>query len=134
MQPKLYIKLLLILITTVIVFHLCIVAKIIPYHIAWGGRLQSDAEMYVFEALSITLNLLLVGALVLKGRFINYTINPKIVNSILWIFFVLFLLNTIGNLFAKTVFEKTFSIATLVFALLLWKILRTGHNNNNVVN
>lgn len=103
----------------VTVFHLLILVKIIPYSIAWGGRLQSDEEMYVFESISITINLFLVWILWLKSR------NPQSrpVSIVLWIFFAIFALNTIGNLFAKTNFEKFFSIVTLAFALLLLKIL-----------
>lgn len=103
----------------VIIFHLLIVIKIIPFNIAWGGRLNSEQEMYVFEGLSIALNLFLIWVLSLKAK------NPKnkYVNSILWVFFFIFSLNTIGNLFAHTNFEKFFSIITLVFALLILKIV-----------
>ena len=36
------------------------------------------------------------------------------------------LLNTIGNLFAKTTFEKGFTILTLVNSILLWVILKNN--------
>ncbi len=113
------IKLLTGLLLLVIVFHLLIIVKIIPYSIAWGGRLQSDQEMYVFECISIALNLFLIWVLWLKAR----KPKSKYINIILWIFFFIFSLNTIGNLFAHTNFEKFFSIITLVFALLLLKML-----------
>lgn len=113
------IKLLTGLLVLVIAFHSLILVKIIPYSIAWGGRLQSDQEMYVFESISIGLNLFLIWVLSLKIK------NPqnKYINIILWIFFFIFSLNTIGNLFAHTNFEKFFSIVTLAFALLLLKVL-----------
>jgi hypothetical protein len=41
-----------------IVFHSLILLKVIPYAIAWGGRLQNDSEMFVFEGVSIALNAL----------------------------------------------------------------------------
>jgi hypothetical protein len=42
------------LLVILILFHLSIIAKIIPYNITWGGRLTNDTEMYVFETISIS--------------------------------------------------------------------------------
>lgn len=114
------IQLLIFLLSLVVIFHVLILIKIIPYTIAWGGRLNSDQEMYQFEGVSILVNCLLIWILHLKKKQINH----KIIDPILWIFFVIFILNTIGNLLAKTTFEKSFSILTLIFALLIFKILR----------
>lgn len=108
----------------IILFHLGVVLKLIPYDIAWGGNLKTDSEMYVFEAISIFINVSIIGLLLMKGRMIKAVIPLKVINIILWIFFALFVLNTIGNLFAETDFEKYFSIITLAMAILLWIILR----------
>jgi len=117
------IRLLLILNTAVLLFHICIVAKIIPYDIAWGGRLKSDPEMYVFEAISILINLLFSFILLLRGRLIEPILSGKVVHVMLWIFFVIYVINTIGNLFAVTAFEKYFAILTFMFAVLIGFIL-----------
>ncbi len=116
------IKIFLAILFSVIIFHMCIMLKIIPYSITWGGRLTNDNEMYVFESISILINALLCWLLLLKGKFIDYKISEKIVNVILWIFFGIFVLNTIGNIFAKTTFEKSFAFLTAISAILLWKI------------
>jgi len=113
------IKLLIGLLSLVIVFHFLIIVKIIPFNIAWGGRLKSDQEMYVFEGISIVINLFLIWVLSLKLK----NVKGKLINSMLWIFLGIFTLNTIGNLFAQTNFEKFFSILTFVFALLILRIL-----------
>ncbi|WP_222165665.1 hypothetical protein [Edaphocola aurantiacus] len=123
MTNKLAIKILLGLVSAVILFHLCIIVKIIPYEITWGGRLQNDTEMYVSEAVSILINLFLGFLLLIKGAFIRPYLKRGI-NAILWVFFALFLLNTIGNLFAKTTFEQSFAVLTLIFAALIGFILR----------
>jgi hypothetical protein len=123
-STKTTIKILTSLLVLVIFFHLLILLKIIPYTIAWGGRLKTDQEMYVFESVSIVINLLLIFILSLKAKHVKH----KIIDITLWIFFVLFSLNTIGNLLAKTTFEKSFSVITLLFAVLLFKILRKSKN------
>ena len=106
MNQKLAIKLLLWLNGAVILFHLAILTKIIPYDVIWGGMLNNDVEMYVFEGVSILVNLLLGLVLLIKGEYLLKLIPTSVVNIILWIFFSLFGLNTIGNIFAETLFEK----------------------------
>ena len=111
------------LLLTVTLFHFCIIAKIIPYNIAWGGRLQSDTEMYLFETVSILINLFLAGVLLMKGNYIKFQLREKSINMVLWTYLVIFILNTVGNVFAKTSFEKFFAVVTLLFAFLIWNIL-----------
>lgn len=125
MNSKTAIKIMLGLLSMVIVFHLCIVAKIIPYDITWGGRLKHDTEMYVFETVSILINLVLGFTLLMKGGYIKFQLTERTINIVLWAFFVLFILNTVGNIFAQTNFERFFAALTLIFAWLIWKILRT---------
>lgn len=112
------------LLLAVVIFHLCIITKIIPYEITWGGRLQNDIEMYVFEIISIIINLFLGFVLLMKGGYIKQYFKQSIANIVLWIFLILFILNTIGNIFAETNFEKSFSLLTLVFAILILIILK----------
>ena len=125
MKFKTSIHILLGLLVAVILFHIAVIAKAIPYKIAWGGRLENDQEMYVFEAISILINLFLGFVLLMKASYIKFRFKKKAINIILWIFFVLFVWNTVGNLFAKTNFEKSFAVLTFIFAILIWKILKT---------
>jgi len=124
MHPRLAIKIMLWLLGVVILFHLCILLKIIPYEITWGGKLTNDTEMYVFESISILINLFLCFILLIKGNYLSEIIPMKVVHIVLWIFFVLFGLNTIGNLLANTNFEKFFALLTLASAVLIWIVLQ----------
>ena len=129
---KYSIKLFLGLLLVVILFHICIILKIIPYDIAWGGRLTNDAEMYVFETTSILINIFLSIILLMKGNIIEFKLSDKVINITLWIFFVIFVLNTIGNIFAKTNFEKLFSILTGLSAVLIWNIVKKKNSTNTL--
>ncbi|MFM8834026.1 MAG: hypothetical protein ACKOEV_10420, partial [Cytophagales bacterium] len=53
-------KLLIAISVAALVFHLLIVIKVIPYAITWGGRLKTDSEMYLFETVSIGMNLFFI--------------------------------------------------------------------------
>lgn len=124
------IKIMLGLLSMVILFHVLIIIKIIPYNIAWGGRLQTDEQMYVFETFSILFNLFLGFILLMKGSYINYQFKSKTLNIVLWIFLMLFIINTIGNIFALSTFEKMFALLTLLLAFLIWVVLRPEQVTN----
>jgi hypothetical protein len=128
---KYAIKAFLGLLLAVILFHICIILKIITYDITWGGRLTNDAEMYVFETISILINVFLSWVLLMKGNLVKFKLSNKVVNGILWIFFAIFILNTIGNIFAKTFFEKFFAILTGLSAILIWNILKEKKTTNH---
>ena len=126
MKPKTAVKIMLYLLVAVILFHFSILLKLVPFEITWGGRLKNESEMYVFETISIAINLFLGLLLLIKGGFMKKIIPLKIVTVILWFFLFLFGLNTVGNLMAETNFEKFFSLLTLAFSLLIWVILTKG--------
>ena len=120
-----YLKILIAISLLALCFHLLILIKLIPYEITWGGRLKNDNEMYVFEIISIAINLFFIYVLLQKGNLVKNVFNAKTITFILWTFFFLFSLNTLGNIFAKTMIEKCFFLLTLVNAILLWKINKT---------
>lgn len=132
MTSKLAIKIMLWIITIVTLFHFAILIKIIPYEITWGGRLKNDSEMYVLEIISILINIFLVLVLLIKGERLPAFIPMKVVNIILRVFLILFGLNTIGNIFAKTLFEKSLAIITLSFSYLIIIILRNVRNEHTI--
>lgn len=124
------IKIFLGLLFLIILFHISIIVKIIPYNIAWGGRLTNDKEMYVFETISIVINVFLSWILLMKGDFVKFKFSTRTIKIILWFFCVLFILNTVGNIFAKTNFEKYFALLTGLFAILIWMILKQKQITN----
>ncbi len=133
MKAIIYIKVVLFITLIMTVFHLCILVKLIPYTIVWGGRLKTEDEMYTIEIISGLLNLFLILILLMKGNYLKFQFNKKIVDGTLWIFFLVFILNTIGNILAQTTFEKMFSVLTLILAVSIGNILiRKETANRNV--
>jgi len=85
----------IIILFILLVLHICILLKIIPYNIIWGGRLKSDKEMYQFEIVSIFINLIFLFIILVQSNVILTIEFPKnIITIILWIMTVLFLFNT----------------------------------------
>jgi hypothetical protein len=123
-KERFYGKLLIAISVAALVFHLLIVAKVIPYGITWGGRLKTDGEMYLFETVSIGINLFFIFLVLQRVDMVRSLLGKRRVTILLWIFFVLFVLNTIGNVFATTPLERWFTLLTLANAVLIWKINR----------
>lgn len=122
MHQSTSIKILIGITASALILHFLILLRIIPYDIAWGGRLTTDQEMYTFEIVSIIISLFFIYILAQKGKFVKAVFSDKTLSVVLWIFFGLFVLNTIGNIFAQTTFEKWFSLVTLLNAFLLWRV------------
>jgi hypothetical protein len=89
-----------------IVFHLLVLIQIIPYKMVWGGRLKSDTDMYKFEAVSLTVNLLFLFILLVQSNYVALSIPRNILTYTFWGMAALFLLNTAGNLLSKNRMEQ----------------------------
>lgn len=122
---KTAIHILLILLCLTILFHLLVLIEIIPYTIVWGGRLKTTSAMVRLEIASIAINILLIAVITVKSGYQKLTIPSTIITVILWIYVILFSINTIGNLAAKMTLETVvFTPITLLLALLCYRIIK----------
>lgn len=124
MKSKKAIQILLLILSALSLFHLLVLLKVLSPDIIWGSRLINDKEMYLFESFSLLVTFYLMLILLIRGSFIRPFLSPKVVKISLWAFLILFILNTIGNLLAKTPTEKIFAILTMGISLLLWFVLK----------
>lgn len=122
---KFEIAAMLVILSLVILFHILILAEIIPYNIVWGGKFQNVHQMWIFEAVSVLINAFMILVVAIKGQVIKFRVSVKIINVLLWLFVVLFVLNTVGNLLAKTTTETViFTPITFVSAILCFRIVK----------
>lgn len=115
----------IILFSMIIIFHGLAIFGIVPYQILWGGRLKNHHEMLVFETVSMVINgLMLVVVMIHKGV-INKVISDKAVKIALWVMFLLFVINTIGNINAVSSWERyIFTPITLILALFCLRLAK----------
>lgn len=100
------------------VFHVLVVARVVPTHVVWGGQIPDPARAIRMEIVSIVVLVVSAGLIVLRTVSLLRGV-PNLAGAIgVWVLVGLFVLNTIGNLFAKTKFEKAV-FTPLTFALLL---------------
>ncbi len=114
---------LLIILSLFLILHICILLKIIPYTVVWGGRLKSDKEMYRFEMISIVVNLFFLLIVLIQSGILSLEFPEQIMTIILWIMAALFFFNTFGNIFSKNKIERVafapMTIILTVFSVIL---------------
>ena len=109
----------------VLIFHTLILTELIPYDKVWAGKLNSVEEMKSFETTSILLNAFMLIVLYLKYRKLGQGTTSKVIYILIWIFAVFFVLNTVGNLFSKSMVELILgTLLTLTSAILCFVIVK----------
>ena len=103
-------------------FHVVImigagIFDLIPIDTAWGGKMESQEQLIVFEFVALFVVLLSFFLTLVKTGHIKIAKLYKTSHYSMWFFFGYFLLNTVGNLAAKTNFEKSMSIATILLSV-----------------
>ena len=107
----------LLLLSLLVLFHVMVLLKIIPYKALWGGRLSSDREMYKFELPSLLMSLLFLGVILIHSGYLLLKFPEWVMTAALSLMAALFGLNTLGNLTSKNKFERgVFSPLTLLLA------------------
>ncbi|PCI03772.1 MAG: hypothetical protein COB79_00140 [Zetaproteobacteria bacterium] len=113
----------LVILFCVLVFHLLVLVGFIPFDTVWGGRLETQSQMYVFETVSIIINTIIMLVVSMKAGYIKAYLHMKIINTILWFLVVLFTLNTAGNILAMSWLETLiFTPLTLISAFLFYRM------------
>ncbi len=124
MKPE---NVLILVFSLILIFHLMIVSGFIPYDMVWGGRLENREQMLRFESVSIALNLLMLGIVLIKSGRLKIEIQPMILRVCFWIMGGLFALNTLGNLLSSNLWEAIiFTPLTLVLSFYSFKIAARG--------
>jgi hypothetical protein len=109
---------LLIIFSLVMIFHALVLIGIIPFEIVWGGRLKSKEEMIPFEITSIALNSVMLGIVAMQAGLLKVNVKPSVLKIAFWCMFVLFTINTIGNIFSNNELEKLiFTPLTLLLSV-----------------
>lgn len=114
-------KIALIIVITYCIFHILVLFQIIPYNIVWGGNIKSVNEMYVLEGVALAIMLLIGAILSMKSRLLKPIFTAKTIKRILLVYAIFFMLNTMGNLLAETIIEKSQAIITLYLAIVFYK-------------
>lgn len=116
-------RFLLIAFSAILVFHLLIVTGVVPYEYVWSGRLQNQQQMLRFETVSILITLWSLLIVLLRSGLTRIPVPDLLITVNLWALSGLFILNTLGNLMARTSHETlVFTPVTAIIALALIRL------------
>ena len=106
------------ILSLIVIFHLLVIFRVIPFEIVWGGRLKDSSQMLLLETVSVTINLIMLVTVAIYSGFLKVKINRAVLKTILWIMVAFFFLNTVGNLFSNNEIEKiVFTPLTLLLSI-----------------
>ncbi|MCU0382337.1 MAG: hypothetical protein MUE58_14215 [Chitinophagaceae bacterium] len=107
----------------VILFHILVISGLIPQGITWGGRTESRQQTLVMETISLAIDGALAYLAAIKAGLVKKDKYSLRARTALWIFAGIFLLNTIGNIFARNSSETMlFTPVTLLLCLVCTRL------------
>jgi len=110
-----------------IIVHLLVLFRVIPYQMVWGGQIKDASSLLLFETIALIVTVLFLITVALRTGCIRTQRLKKAARVGMWIMFVYFLLNTIGNLASNAATETiVFTPITLALSLLSLR-LAIGH-------
>lgn len=116
-------KIVLIILALTVVFHVFVLASIIPSDLVWGGRLANEAEVIQNEWISIILNILMIVLVRFRLQHIKTSFHHSFMLFLMYMMMVVFSLNSLGNILSSNTFETfVFAPITLILALLSFRL------------
>ncbi len=117
-----------IIFSLMIIFHILVLFKIIPYTVVWGGNLQSPLQMYIYESITLAINLLFLSVVLMRMKRLKAFLSVSAQNIFLGLMAALFLLNTIGNFYSESFWEKVIFTPVGFLMSLLSLMLLLSHD------
>ena len=107
-----------------LLFHVLVSLKIIPSDIIWGGQIQNaSANLLTLEIIAFIITILFIVILLAKLEYLKVKKLRVLVNIGVWIIFIYFLLNTVGNFASGVSFENlVFAPITILLTLLALRL------------
>lgn len=125
MSKKVALIIMFFILGILLIFHFLIFTEQIPYDKVWAGKLNSVEEMKSFETFSILINVFMLVVLLIKYKQLKKEIKNKVVDILIWIFVAFFAVNTLGNLFAKSMIELILgTLLTLSSSILCFIVVK----------
>lgn len=104
------------------IFHLTVITGVVfldyvPLDFLWGGILQTQEQFLTLEMVSLIVQIMCLFLTLVRADYLKLPKLQGIAHLGMWVIFVIFAVNTVGNLLAKTTLEKIFALITVTLAL-----------------
>lgn len=114
-------KILLILFFIISIFHILVMFGAFRPDIIWGGKLESNQQLLIFESISLLANLIFLYIIASYSNIVKPIFSAKTYKIIFSILTIVFFLNSVGNIFAENIMETIIflPITLLIFVMFL---------------
>ena len=115
---------LLVLFALLFLFHILVIAGVVPSNVVWGGRGDASAgSLTSLELLALLVTVLFAIIIAAKMGYIRSGRFQRASRVGMWIIFAYLVLNTIGNFASNSTFEMAvFGPVTVVMALCAFRL------------
>ncbi|MGF7139185.1 hypothetical protein [Roseimarinus sediminis] len=96
---------LLVLFALLVVFHITIIAGILPYDMVWGGQIDKE-NILPLELIAIVFTISFMMVVLIKLRYLRNGMKGKVANILLWAMVLYFVFNTYANFTGQTIAEQ----------------------------
>lgn len=105
-------------------FHVLVMARVVPARVVWGGQLDVPKEgMIVLEVVALAVTLLFALIVAMKGDYITVPGLRGVAKVGMWVVFGYFVLNVVGNLASVSSVEMLiFTPVTILLAILALRL------------
>lgn len=97
-----------------LVLGFLVILGLISNKYVWGGRVTENSQLILLECTTFIVNGLILWFIAMRVGFMQQRISTKRLHLIFITLSIIMLLNTIGNIFAQTSFEKIMAIPTAI--------------------
>jgi hypothetical protein len=107
-----------------ILFHLLVLARVVPSGVVWGGQLgESPTNLVTQETIAVVVTAFFMVIVASKLDYIKAGKFSKVIQVLLWVIFVYSLLNIVGNIASSSSAEKWIFIPiSIVVAFLVFRL------------
>lgn len=114
---------LLVMLGALVIFHILILAGVLPASLVWGGEAQFDSQKISLEVLALIVTGLMIWLVLAKLNYVEAKkLKPKLKMG-LWVVAIYLLLNALGNIASSSDQESMiFTPIALLLALLFIRL------------
>lgn len=107
-----------------VIFHILVLAQVVPSDIVWGGQIgNAPQNLVALETAAIFFTVFFAVIVAAKIGYINAGRFRKVIHILLWLIFVYSLLNIAGNFASGASMEKLiFAPISIVVAFLVFRL------------
>ena len=113
----------LVLLGMTAIFHILVLVEIIPIAQVWGGRLDSIADMRVYESASLAITAFIAYTVAARAQFVASPLWAGFLRVFMRFLAVMFVLNAVGNAASfSTVEAWVLTPVAAVLAVVFWRL------------